>query len=137
MMRFFMSAGFAIVLALGAVGCVAGGEEDLGAATEALLSANTRSLDFGTVALGTPRTLYVTLSNNGAVNDDLTSETSTLPDYTIGTVVPCVRPATAERIAITFRPSSVGTQTGTVTFRYTEGGVSQSPIAVAVTGIGR
>jgi hypothetical protein len=125
-------------LALAAAGCGASPESgDLGVAAEALLSPSTTSLDFGTVARGSSRTLTVTLTNTGTVNDDITSITSSSPPFTIGTVQPCVRPGNRVNVPITFAPTTTGTQSGTVTINYTEGGVAQTPIVVHVTGVGR
>ena len=139
MRRQYLIPGLSILLALSVTACGAPEEEDgaLGEAEELLLSASPAALDFGNVPVGTSKVGGFTLTNTSPTfTDDISTTSSSFHDYTIGTVVPCVRPTQSERILITFRPTGAGTRSGQIVINYTEtSGIVTSRI-VNVTGQG-
>jgi mannose/cellobiose epimerase-like protein (N-acyl-D-glucosamine 2-epimerase family) len=81
-----------------------------------LLSATPLSIDFGTVLVGTPKTINVTLQNNGGVSTTVNSLASSSGNFTIGLSAPVTVPASGSAtVPVTFTTGMSGSYSGTLT----------------------
>jgi hypothetical protein len=105
-----------------------------GAGSQSHLEATPASLNFGSLALGSSANLSVTLSNTGTA--PVTNLASALAgDYAV--TVPCpvttLAPGAACTLTLTFKPTTLGTQTGSLTIANAD---TDTTTVVPLTGIG-
>jgi hypothetical protein len=113
-----------------------------------LLSATPLSIDFGTVLVGTPKTVNVLLQNNGGVSTTVSSLASSSGNFTIGLSAPVTVPASgAATVPVTFTTGMSGSYSGTLvilsnatnnpTITVTLSGRSENPgIGISPTTLG-
>jgi hypothetical protein len=105
-----------------------------GASAGPTFAVSPSSLNFGSVGVGTPVSLTLTVSNNGLTNPlNITNVSSSLPVFTVSPTTATVAPGGSQNFTVTFTPSSGGTFNGNITFTHN---APSSPDVVPVTGNG-
>jgi hypothetical protein len=106
-----------------------------GVAPSPLFSVSPASLNFGPVVLGSPSVLPVTVSNTGTLQLDISNITSDNAQFTFSpnTFPISIAPGANQVINVTFDPTSLGPQSGTLVFTHNAVG---SPSNYSVQGTG-
>lgn len=97
-----------------------------------VLSITPEFLDFGEVDMGMSKTDSVAMTN-GKISDSITvsSASSTLADFTVAPESVIIGPMATQKFIITFRPTTVGSKSGYVQFKFAHPG---SQYFISVTG---
>lgn len=100
-----------------------------------LFSVSPASLNFGPVVLGSPSVLPVTVSNTGTLQLDISNITSNNAQFTFSpNIFPIsIAPGANQVINVTFTPTALGSQSGTLVFTHNAVG---SPSNYSVQGTG-
>jgi hypothetical protein len=105
-----------------------------GASAGPTFAVSPSSLNFGSVGVGTPVSLSLTVSNNGLTNPlNISNVSSSLPEFTVSPTTATVAPGGSQSFTVTFTPSSGATFNGNITFTHN---APSSPDVVPVTGSG-
>lgn len=97
----------------------------------------TSTLSFGTVPVGTSKTLSVSFTNSGTTAETVTAATAPTGPFAaagmpaVGTVV---NPGVSIAVPVTFTPTAAGTDTSTVTLTGADGSSTYTLTGTAVTG---
>ncbi|OQY29158.1 MAG: hypothetical protein B6244_04795 [Candidatus Cloacimonetes bacterium 4572_55] len=93
---------------------------------------SSEAIDFGAVTIGQLETETVTITNNGDAAGQITSITSNNGDFTTDfTVAVNLDPNSSQDVVVTYTPTAVETDNGTLTIATDANG-----LAVALTGVG-
>jgi hypothetical protein len=105
-----------------------------GTGTQAALSANPSSINFGSILDGDTSTVNVTLTNSGTANLSISAANASGTGFTMSTLSPqTLTPGGTATFTVTFAPTSPGNATGTVSVTSTAPG---SPLIIGLSGSG-
>jgi hypothetical protein len=105
----------------------------VGASTTAIATLNTKSLNFGSLALGASATQTVTITNTGTTSFKVTGVTVTYPFSQTGfTSAVSIAKGKSLTMQVTFYPTLTGTTNGTMWIVYD----SLAPAGLSLTGTG-
>ncbi len=105
-----------------------------GSTPAAVISVSANALPVGNVVVGATGTATLTISNTGNAPLDLTGITSSNPLFTVAPATGTVAPGATLTVTVTFAPTAVGAQTGTLTIASND--PAQPTLTVAVSGTG-
>jgi Tol biopolymer transport system component len=91
------------------------------------------ALSFGSVKIGTSSAQTFTMSNTGTEPLSVNSISSGNPLFTASPTSFSLAPGASQRVTVTFAPTGVGSQTGTLSISH---GAAESPATVALSGAG-
>jgi hypothetical protein len=105
-----------------------------GTGTQAALSANPSSINFGSIIVGNTSTVNVTLTNTGTASLNITSASASGPGFSMSTLAAqTLVPLATATFTVTFGPTANGPATGSVLVNSTAPG---SPLTVGLSGSG-
>jgi hypothetical protein len=105
-----------------------------GTGTQAALSANPSSINFGNIAVGNTSTVNVTLKNTGTASLNITSASASGTGFSMSTLSPqTLAPQATVAFTVTFGPTATGTVSGSVSVGSTAPG---SPLVIGLSGTG-
>ena len=107
-----------------------------GATANPVLTLSPTSLNFGSIAVGTPITQSVTLTSAGKSAVTVSAESLTGAGFTVsGATFPVtLNPTIAIKVQVQFDPTVVGTAAGTLTFKSNSATGSSSVVTLSGTG---
>jgi hypothetical protein len=105
-----------------------------GTGTQAALSANPSSINFGSILVGNTASVSATLTNSGTANLSISSASASGTGFRMGALTPqTLTPGATATFTVTFAPTASGVASGSVSVVSTAPG---SPLLISLTGNG-
>ncbi|HTZ73918.1 MAG TPA: choice-of-anchor D domain-containing protein [Candidatus Aquilonibacter sp.] len=105
-----------------------------GTGTQAALTANPSSINFGSILDGSSASVNVTLKNSGTANLSITQAAASGAGFSMGALAPqTLTPGATATFAATFAPTTSGNASGSVSVTSSAPG---SPLVIALSGTG-
>jgi hypothetical protein len=84
----------------------------------AIFTINTKNLNYGEILVGNNKQDSVTITNTGGLTLNISSVTSSNPEFIVTPVTSTIAPTTSQKFYVTFSPVSAGAKTSNIIFAH-------------------